>query len=88
MEDTNHIKAEILAKLVRRNCWKGKHTSFDNLQKSFPKHLRGDIKDAANELIKEGFILKKPTGYGLEVSLNSLKTGEIMQIVEKSYKEK
>jgi hypothetical protein len=85
MEDISQIKAEILSKLVRRNCWKGKHTSFDNLQKSFPKHLRGEVKDAANELIKEGYILKKPTGYGLEVSLNSLKTGEIMKSVEKSY---
>jgi len=87
MKDILHIKIEILSKLVRRNCWKNKHTSFDNLQKSFPKHLRKDAKNAARELIKEGYILQKPTSYGLEVSLNSRKMDEIMGLVEKSYRQ-
>jgi hypothetical protein len=86
MDDINQIKIEILSKLARRNCWKNKHTSFDNLQKSFPKHMRGEIKDAAKELIKENLILKKPTSYAMEVSLNSQRTGEIMKLIEKSYK--
>lgn len=81
------IKIELLSKLVRRNCWKNKHTSVDNLQKSFPKHLRKDVKNAAKELIKEGYILQKPTGYGLEISLNSRKMGEILRVAGKSYKE-
>lgn len=48
----------------------GSHTSFDNLPKGFPKHLRGFVKDVAEELIKEGLLLRKPTSYGVQVSLN------------------
>ncbi len=87
MKDTFQIKIELLSKLVRKNYWKNRHTSFDNLQKSFPKHLRKDVKNAAKELIKEGYILQKPTGYGLEISLNSRRMSEILNVVEKSYKE-
>ena len=40
------------------------------------------IKEIAEQLIKEGFLLKKPTGYGLEVSLNFSKKEEIFAIIE------
>jgi len=87
MKDTSQIQIELLSKMVRRRCWKGKHTSFHNLQKSFPKHLRGDVKNAAVSLIKKGYIVQKPTGYGLEVSLNSRRIDEILRLMEKSYRE-
>ena len=45
------------------------HTSIDNLQKSFAKHDRGEVKDSVKILLKAGFIIPKPTGYGQHCSL-------------------
>jgi len=73
----------ILDKLARHGMWKAKHTSFDNIPKGAPKHLRGKIKEAAEQLIKDGFIISKPTSYALEVSLNFERKDEIFEIIEK-----
>ncbi|HLC67051.1 MAG TPA: hypothetical protein VJK52_05420 [Candidatus Nanoarchaeia archaeon] len=78
MED---IKKRIISRLYRRNYIGGKHTNIDNLHKGLPGHLKGDAKRATNELIAEGILLTKPTSYGLEVSLNPRKIGEIEQYV-------
>lgn len=75
------IKKTILRKLVYLNKWGGAHTSFDNLPKGFPGYIRGEVKDVAKQLIKENFILAKPTSYGLEVSLNPDKKKEIEDLV-------
>lgn len=76
MED---IKRVLLRKLVKHGYWGGKHTSFNNLPKGFPNHLRKDVKRVAKELIKEGVLLKKPTNYGIEVSLNPRESTKIMK---------
>ncbi len=49
-----------------------KHTSIHNLQKGLPYHLRSrkEVRKAIDDLLKDGFLLSKPTHYGLEVSLN------------------
>jgi hypothetical protein len=73
----NWIKAKILQKLHRHGYWGGRHTSFDNLPKGFEKRLRGEVKEAAEELIDEGLLKGKPTSYGIEVSLNPEKKDEI-----------
>ena len=62
--------------------WGNSHTSFDNLPKGFPTHLRGDVKDIAKKLIKEKLLLSKPTSYGLEVSLNPKKKKEVETLVD------
>ncbi len=64
------LKGILLRKLVKHGYWGSRHTSFDNLPKGFPTHLHKEVKKVAKELIKEGLLLKKPTHYGLEVSLN------------------
>jgi len=64
------IKKALLIKLMKKRLWGHKHTSFDNLSKGFPSHLGKDVKKVADELIKEGILLKHPTSYGMEVSLN------------------
>ncbi len=79
--DLNLIKADILHKLFRKRKWGASHTSVDNLHKSCPSHLKGEYKEVAQQLIREGFILSKPTGYGQEVSLNPLKREEIIAII-------
>ncbi len=72
----------ILGKMYKLRYIGGRHTSEDNVVKGFPKHARGDLKKALKELIKEGYILPKPTSYGLEVSLNPRVIGDIKRILE------
>ena len=76
MNDTE-IEKIVLRKLAYIGKWGGAHTAFDNLPKGFPKHIRGDVKDVAQQLIKKQFLLAKPTSYGVEVSLNPEKKKEI-----------
>ena len=82
----DNIKRFILHKLDRYGYWGGRHTSFDNLTKSLPSHLRGDAKKVAKQLIKEGLLLRKPTGDGMEVSLNPKKLMEIKNIIKSAEK--
>jgi hypothetical protein len=76
------IKAELLKKLYRRGNWGESHTSFDDLPKSFRKDLRGKVKDIAEDLIKEGLLLRHPTSYGTQVSLNPQRKVEIDKIIK------
>ncbi len=76
------VEATILFKLYRQKRVGGVHTAFDNLQKGFPKHLRGTIKDLAKDLIRKGLIISKPTSYGLQVSLNKEKLIEVVNFIE------
>jgi len=76
------LKAQILKKLRRRGNWGGSHTAFDDLPKSTPKHLRGKAKDAAEELISEGLLIPKQTGYGLHVSLNPQRKANIDKLIK------
>ncbi len=76
------LKKIILRKLYRRRIIGGKHTAMEHLTKGLPKHMAGFAKEAVKDLIKEGFILQKPTSYGLQVSLNPEKIDEISKIIE------
>jgi len=71
------VKAKILQKLMRMGKWEHSHTALENLSKSFPKHQRGIAYQTAEELMREGFLHLKPTGYGKHVSLNIAKKKEI-----------
>jgi len=66
------VKKFILRKMVRHRIWMHKHTSIHNLSKGLPDNLRGrkEVRKVIEELLKRGFLLSKPTHYGLEVSLN------------------
>ncbi len=77
-EIEKEIKWFILTKMVRHRFWKHKHTSIHNLPKGLPDHLRSrkEVRRAVDDLVKELFI-KKPTNYGLEVSLRIDKKKEI-----------
>jgi len=66
-------KAFIVKKLFLHQYIGGKHTAIENLKKGLPGHLRGSIKNAVHELVKEEVLLLKPTSYGLHVSLNPQK---------------
>ena len=76
------IKAELLKKLRRRDNWGNSHTAFDDLPRGFPKDLRGSVKDIADDLVKDGLLLDKPTGYCRHVSLNPKRKAEIDRIIK------
>ncbi len=77
------IKGKILHKLTRLGKFKHSHTSISNLPKGFPKDLGGRVKACVKELIKEGILFVKPTGYGAEISINAEKKEEIMNYIGK-----
>jgi hypothetical protein len=90
MLSDDEIKARILLKLAKRGKWGGAHTSFDNLKKGWNVRDLGKqgmkrVQKITKDLVREGFVLSKPTYYGLEVSLNPMKSVEIEQIVKKFY---
>jgi len=78
---TKDVAKKILEKLLRHEYIGGRHTAFENVSKGFPKHLVGDVKKAAKELVKMNLILQKITSYGLQVSLNPRKMEEIEKII-------
>jgi hypothetical protein len=73
----------ILDKLARHGWWGARHTSFGNIPKGAPAHLKSGINEAAKGLIRNNFIISKPTGYGLEVSLNFGRKREIFEIISR-----
>lgn len=88
MLSDDQIKARILSKLHRRGNWGASHTSFENLKKGFTQRDTGKqgskrVDKMGSELIKQGLVLTKPTGYGLEASLNPKKRYDIMTYLEK-----
>lgn len=77
-----YFKQIILRKLFRHRIIGGKHTAFEHITASIPKHLHGQAKKAAHDLVKEGFILIKQTSYGVQISLNPERLEEIIHILE------
>ena len=82
-DDEAKIKATILYHLRRKRIIGNVHTHYDTLIRWFPSHLGKDIEKIAKELIKQGFIITKPTSYGLQVSLNKEKLKEIEEFILK-----
>jgi len=80
------IKNHILFKLHWKKKWGASHTALENLKKGVPKHLGGRYLDIGKKLIKEGYLLSKPTNYGLQVSLNPRMRGEIIRRTRKFFK--
>ena len=79
MEDSE-IKVDVLRKMLRHRWIGGKHTSIDNIPKGFPQHERKRVGDLTKELIKEGFVLHKPTSYGEKISLNPKRVYEAKKL--------
>ncbi len=83
----DEIKGRIIRKLFRRGNWGASHTSFENLKKGFTQRDTGKqgskkVDKMGESLIKENLILSKPTGYGLEVSLNPKMIDRIQEYLE------
>ena len=81
--DEEKIKATLLYHLRRKKVIGGVHAPFDTLKRGFPSHLGKDIKKIAEQLIREGFLITKPTNQGLHVSLNKERIIEIDTFIKK-----
>lgn len=84
-DETERLKALILYKLARKDKWGEAHTDIAHLQSGVPGNLRGDMKRLADELLKDGFLIPKPTAYGFHVSLNPKKRTEIEALVRRYF---
>ena len=80
--DEEKIKATILYHLRRKKVIGGVHTPFDTLKRGFQSHLGKEVEKIAKELIKQRFLITKPTNYGLQVSLNKEKIKEIEEFIK------
>lgn len=86
MWTNTQIKGKILHKLTRKGKFEHSHTALDHLQKGFPPDIRGRTKEMSEELIREGILHLKKTGYGKQVSINVEKKEEIMRYIDEFLK--
>ncbi|HKW03798.1 MAG TPA: hypothetical protein VJN71_00740 [Nitrososphaerales archaeon] len=92
MLSDDEIKALLLLKLHRRGNWGGSHTAFDNLQKGFKdadlgKHGAKRIDKIGRDLIRQGWVIPKPTSYGLQVALNPREAAAIISLMRRYFPE-
>jgi DNA-binding transcriptional ArsR family regulator len=85
MVSIDELKALVLLKLARRRKWGHSHTSIDNVLKGSPSHLGKHLKEAAEELRKNGLVIAKPTSYGLQISLNPEKSEVIKEMIRRYF---
>ena len=76
----HELRVAVLRKMLRHRWIGGKHTDIDNIPKGFPPHVRNGIVEVTQDLIREGFIVRKPTNYGEHVFLNPGKVHEAKKI--------
>lgn len=85
--DNDEICARLLFALARKRNWGESHTAYEHMLRQFKTEALGkaglkNVKNIADELMREGFIIKKPTHYGLQVSLNPKRAQEIKQLIK------
>ncbi len=90
MLSDDEIRATILLKLHRKGNWGSSHTAFDNLQKGFKdadlgKHGAKRVEKLARELVRQAWIIPKPTSYGLQVSLNPRESQAIVTFMRRFF---
>lgn len=61
--EKEELKGFIVKKLFHHGYIGGRHTDIENLKKGLPGHIKGDVKEAIKELMKEDILTPKPTSY-------------------------
>ena len=64
------------------NVCGGKHHGLDDLKRGFPSHEKGNVEKSTKKLVKSNLILKHPTSYGFQYSLNHDMIDEIQDILD------
>jgi len=73
------IKKALLKKLFRHRYIGGRHTEIRNAMKGFPPYLLKEVKKEILNLIKEGYLLSKPSTGEIHISLNPRMIDEIIR---------
>ena len=76
----------MLFALARRRNWGESHTAYEHMFRQFKSEALGkaglkNVRNMSDELMREGYIIKKPTHYGLQVSLNPKMSHEIKKLI-------
>lgn len=82
-ETHNKYKFKILWKLYHHHYWGKRHTPIENVPKGLPPHEYGVCQALVQDLIKDGLLIPKKTGHGLDVSLNPKRSKEIKEFLDK-----
>jgi len=85
--DNEQIQARLLFALARHRKWGESHTAYEHMLRQFKTEAMGkaalkSVGKLAEDLFRVGLVLKKPTHYGLQVSLNPHKAQEIKKIIK------
>ncbi|MEM3728706.1 MAG: hypothetical protein QXF75_05870 [Candidatus Bathyarchaeia archaeon] len=81
------IKADIMNRLLRRNCWGAKYLPVDTLVNWLAMKIKPDgkrVRMLIKQLVNEGFLILHKKGE--TVSLNSAKSEEIIEYIKKFLK--
>ena len=79
--DENQRK--VLEKLYKKGKIGGAHCSKDDVPKGFPPGEIKAIRIALEELIRDNYVLPKPTHSGLHVSINPKRLKEVKEILSR-----
>ncbi len=72
---------KILKKMLLHNVCGGKHHGLDDLKRGFPSHVKGDVEKTMKQLVRKNLVLRHPTKYGFQYSLNHDKIEKIEKII-------
>ena len=78
------IKADIMNKLLRKNCWVAKYLPSDSLVNWLAKRVKKDgkrVRKLIRALVNEGYLLLRKGGK--TVSLNPIMSKEVMEYVKR-----
>ena len=73
----DEVEAKLLRHLRDDNCWGRRHRCESNLLKNFPRHLRGEVKEAMKRLKREGLLAVHPSSHEAQWFLNFGRREEI-----------
>ena len=85
MTQFTDVDRSIFYKLWRNRCFGKGHMLIDNLVDGFPNNIQGEIKAAVDELIRRGYLIRKPTKHGYAVYLNLKNKTIIEREIRKKY---
>lgn len=79
----DEVKAHILYKLARRNCWGGKHTELIFVRRGLPREYQGEAEEIARELADAHIITWLKKTNQIHISLNPHVKKEILELIER-----
>ena len=75
------VSKKLLTKMLLHNVCGGKHHGLDDLKHGFPSHEKGNVEKAVKNLVKTNLVLRHPTNYGFQYSLNHDKIEEVEELL-------